>query len=228
MPRALLLGCLACGLASVSSASTSYAIFAFSPTGSQELILNGTTILTAITAGLYNSAGANNTLGSGISNYLAGVCGSSDACSGNNDNFHDYFVFDLSGVTGPITSAELSIGNASTNGYINPASSEVYTSWDVTTPVTTLVNQQFTQTGIYNDLGSGVLYASTTVTAASDGTQVLINLDAAALAAIQAAEGGDWAVGGAVNATVIPEPASFLLVGGGLLAFAGLRRHFRS
>ena len=95
----------------------------------------------------------------------------------------------------------------------------------VTTSIATLISAQSGQVGIYNDLGSGVQYASTVVTAASDGTQVLITLDAAALASLIAAEGGSWAVGGAVSASSsVPEPTSFGLLGAGLAGLAVLGR----
>jgi hypothetical protein len=204
---------LSCALltAAVSFGENSRAMFGYSPNGTQQLILNGTIILQASTAGWYDETGANNTNGPGISNYIAGICGSSDACDGNNYNQHDYFVFDLSGVTATITSAQLSIGNLNSTGYIDPNPRAVYSCWDVSTPIPELIASQSGRPGIFQDLGSGFWYANTVVSAASDGTQVVVNLNAAAIASIQAAEGGSWAVGGSM-----PPPPQTELGGAGL------------
>jgi len=62
------------------------------------------------------------------------------------------------------------------------------------------------------------------VTAAADGTQVLVTLDAAALASILGAEGGNWAVGGGVTASSVPEPTPLALLAAGLAGLAALGR----
>ncbi len=61
------------------------------------------------------------------------------------------------------------------------------------------------------------------VTAASDGTYVNMTLNGAALAAINAAAGGEFAIGGAVNSPV-PEPGTLALLGSAALAGAGFLR----
>jgi hypothetical protein len=164
MKRSLLLLLFACGTAPISFADLSNAIFAYSPSGSQELILNGTTILSATSSDSYDQTGNNLHSGGGVGNYIAGVCGSNDSCFGFNFNYHDFFVFDLANVVGPITSAQLSIGNPNPSGYISQASSLTYNSWDVSTSIATLIAAQSGQVGIFNDLGSGTQFGSTTVT----------------------------------------------------------------
>jgi len=214
----------ALGAASFCFAGTSQAIFAFSPSGSQQLILNGgDTVLDATNTGWYDQTGFSENAG----NYIAGVCGSSDACVGDNLDANDYFVFDLSDVSGAITSAELSIGNP-TSGYISPNPSETFNVWDVSTPISTLIASNTGQVGIYNDLGSGNLYGSTSVSLADDGNQVLVNLGAQALADIQAAEGNSFAVGGEVDPAGVPEPTSMLLLGAGLAALMTVGRRLRT
>src|SRR5258708_36001022 len=74
-------------------------IFGSSPFGSQQLILNGTTVVAASFTGWYNSSGSHNNLNH---NYIAGFCCSSD--------HRDFFVFTVPNL-GTITSATLSIGN---------------------------------------------------------------------------------------------------------------------
>jgi hypothetical protein len=218
----LLIGC-ALVASSIGLAGTSQAIFAFSPSGTQQLILNGGAIvLNATNTGWYDQTGAGNSAESALNNYIAGICGSSDGCSGDDLNYHDFFVFNLANLDNTITSAELSIGNDATDGYINPNPSETFDVWDVSTVITTLVAGSG-GVSAFNDLGSGTLYGSTSVNAGDDGTQVTITLDSAALAAINAAEGGNFAVGGAVVLGGVPEPTSMLLLATGLGVLATLR-----
>lgn len=108
-----------------------------------------------------------------IQTTLPDSCGSSDACFGNDLNEHDFFVFNLGDVTATITSAQLSIGNSANNGYISPNPTETYNVWDVSTAITTLIANQTGRVDIFNDLGSGTQYASRTVSAADNGTQVI-------------------------------------------------------
>jgi hypothetical protein len=80
--------------------------------------------------------------------------------------------------------------------------------------------------GIFTDLGSGTLYASRTVSGLDDGTQVLISLDPAAITALNATEGGQFAIGGTLSAaSPIPEPSTALLLA---TALAGLALAARS
>jgi hypothetical protein len=188
-------------------------VFGGSGTGSRQLILNGTITLDAVNSGWYDSFGdhtANN------ANYLAGTIGTSV--------FHDYFVFDLSNVTTPITSATLSISNPPT-GYADSNSSTstaIYDNWQVGTPIATLESDQSGATGIYTDLADGSLYGSTTVGYADNGPgsglQVNIVLSSLALSDLNASEGSQFAVGGSLTAAV-PEPSTWAMM---ILGFAGI------
>lgn len=212
---------------SVANAGTSSAIFAYTPgLGTPgTLVLNGSSVTASFT-GWYDQNG--NHLASNP-NYIAGICGSSDVCAGLDTNHHDFFVFSIP--TGTFTSAVLQIYNPGKavfdfqNGYICPCPSLNYSNWDVTTPIATLEASNSGMVGIYTVLGSGIQYGSVTVTAASDGTYVNVTLDAAALAAINAAAGGQLAIGGAVNASTAPEPGTITLLVSGLGAGLGMLRH---
>jgi hypothetical protein len=62
------------------------------------------------------------------------------------------------------------------------------------------------------------------VSAADNGTFVNITLNAAALAAINAAAGGQLAIGGSLGIAAVPEPGTFAPIGLGLLGVAAFRR----
>jgi len=190
----------------------------FTEYGNQQLILNGgATTLNATDTGWWSSTGVHY---SGNPDYIVGYCPS---CS--YDYFNDFFVFSLAGVDTPITSATLSIFNAD-NGYSSPLSSEIYQVGSVSTPIATLEAAGSGDTAVYNALASGTVWGTVTVNAATDGTQVTITLDAAAIEAINAAEGGSLAFGGTLMdppMSGVPEPATLLLTGAVLISLTLVR-----
>jgi hypothetical protein len=195
--------------ASSAGAVNSY-MFGFTPFGGvQDLILNGgATVIQSSVGGWIDDTGLGN---GGTGNYIVGNCAVS-GCNGTDGEYRDYLVFDLSGVSGPITSATLSLWNPSNGFNGDPAT---YTNWDVTTSLGELESGSL---AAYADLGSGIQYASTAVGLFDNGTQVGITLDGAAVAALNAAEGGSFVVGGALNGGTVPEPATWtmMLVGFGV------------
>ena len=181
-------------------------------------------------------------------------------CGGNpaaNSNFYtggysgerrSFFVFDLTGVTGPITTASIQL-QMPVNGYISNDPSETFAIFDYLLNPTGLLTSPITAGG-FADLGSGTQFGSVNLTPASQGTLVVINLNSAGITAITNALGVKFAVGGAVttlsgqtandeavfgfthhpatvqlvlngNLPATPVPPSVMLIGVGLVVLAG-------
>ena len=180
-------------------------------------------------------------------NYLSGKSGEPES--------RNFFVFDLSGVVGQITGAELRLFNPAAGFSSTAGPTETYTVFNVSTPISTL---RAGGTGIelvpvFDDLGSGVSYGSRVMSATDNAALVHINLNSAALDDLSSAT-GQFALGGAVTslspgftvqfvfgftgsptdtrqlilttAEPVPEPGSFFLFGLGI-AVALAPRAFR-
>ncbi len=121
-------------------------------------------------------------------NYIAGLLSGAE--------YRDYVVFDLAGLSGSVLDASLNLFNPV---YVSPDPSETFTLFDVSTPISELTATGFGQTGIFDDLGTGVVLGSREVSSADDGSVVSIPLNAAGRQAISAAGGGLVALGGAIT-----------------------------
>ena len=117
----------------------------------------------------------------------------------------DYFLFDLSSLRlapgDSIGSATLSVP---TWAVVTPGPSETVVFFELDTPRAILESDTaaFSPAGmaLFEDAGTGPAYGSQQYTAADTGTTRLISLNAAALAAINAAVGrGDFSLGGSVT-----------------------------
>jgi Zn-dependent metalloprotease/methionine-rich copper-binding protein CopC len=153
-------------------------------------IAGGTTMTTLSSsyAGWWDSTGYHS---SGNLNYVSGI-GSTGA------DHHDYFVFNLASVTQIITGAQLSISNP-TNGFTSNEANETLSFFDVSTTIADLIASGSGATAIFNDLGSGAIFGTKTVSSADNGQQVLIDFNADGVNAINAARGGNFAAGGALT-----------------------------
>lgn len=219
----LLVAASALSVSGLSFAGLSNATFAYSGgEPANYLQLNGSSQVIEFSRGWVDQTGVNNGGGSGA-NYIAGICGSSDSCTGNDSEYHNYFAFNFNNLfSGSVNSASLVLHQPGT-GYITPASTITYTLFDVGS------NPSLgSGVALYNDLGSGISYGTVVVDASSAGGLVTVNFNAAGLAALNAAVSSNtnFYVGGAVAA--VPEPATWALSAAGLLLLALRRRAAQS
>jgi hypothetical protein len=160
------------------------------------------------------------------------------------DDFRNFFVFDLSGVTQPIGSAKLAL---SLRAYGSDHDSETYELHDVTTSIATLRNGTGGVTP-HSDLGSGSVYGGREITPADAFTEVEIMLNSSAIAALNSNH-GLFAIGGSLTTldgianqetlfgatgssidisqlrlTFVPEPSTLFLLAIGATSLLGLRR----
>jgi hypothetical protein len=112
--------------------------------------------------------------------------------------YNSYFVFPLTGFTA--SSIQQLTLQLQLEMYSTADAQETFSVWDVTTPAAT-VEASGTNINIYNDLGSGVQYATGTAAAAQINTLLTIPLNA--MAALHASQklGQDFVVGLHVDTT---------------------------
>jgi hypothetical protein len=145
-----------------------------------------------------------------------------------------FFIFDLTSIPLPVTSARLRILQGITDSQ-DPI--ETVGFYEVTTPAAVLAAKNSIDPAPFADLGDGVLYATKDIVVGAPTTTVLnIDLNAQGVAAVNAARGGYFSVGvtlltrstqtdrneyvfsrgpsGIVNyldLTLVPEPSTALL-----------------
>jgi hypothetical protein len=118
--------------------------------------------------------------------------------------FRDFFVFDLSSLVGlEILKAQLSVYNP-LDGFASPNPAETYSVHQVITPVDVLEASHNTGTvqgkDVFQDLGNGVVFGSTSISTRDNGAQVTVDLlGTALLNALNGAIGRDFALGGTLT-----------------------------
>ncbi len=183
---------------------------------------------------------------SGVGNYACG-----DPVSATIAENRAFFVFDLGPNTNTITAATLRVFNPVGGFGSDQGPTEDLTIFDVSTPIASLI----AGTGgvaAFNDLGSGTAFATRTCSTADNNMIFDINLNAAAVAALNSSS-GQFAFGGAITTlasgfinqqeeifrfteggrvvelvlVTVPEPSSLLLSCIGLAAAAIRHRRRR-
>ena len=123
--------------------------------------------------------------------------------------FRNFFTFDLSSLTDIVVGATLEVVRYS---YFSPDASETLGLFDVTTDAATLNNNVGTNAAIFNDLGSGTSYGTFVVNSYSFSSTELLSfsLNSNALADINAAKGGFFSIGGALQSLTKGIPTEFI------------------
>ncbi len=147
--------------------------------------------------------------------------GSSD---GGTDQAHDFFVWDIGKLKGPITSASFTVLTLSTATVLDGSPNVLYSMYDVSTPFDELEATGTQRGDIWTDLGSGTFYGSQLYTDADSYTFKTITLDAAFIADLNAALANgqtEFAFGGRLDPVfdAVPEPATWMIM---LLGFCGV------
>lgn len=136
-----------------------------------------------------------------------------------------FFVFDLTGVSSPITAATLNLWNPNTDphpccqGYRSPSPNETFNLFDVSAPAANVTAGGTGLTSIFEDLGTGVQFGSYVASAADNGKVISIVLNAAGLSALNNAIGSVIAFGGALG--TLSGPGDQFLFGFTTTSFAG-------
>ena len=107
-----------------------------------------------------------------------------------------FFTFDLAGITERVTSATLRLSVHAANA---DPEGETLGIFDVSTDPVTLNNNTGVSESIFDDLGTGVQFASFDFTGDIRHTTIEISLNVAALTAINDARGDFFSVGGALT-----------------------------
>lgn len=141
----------------------------------------------ASNSGYYTSGGDHNLI---ETDYLTGRYGNAD--------YRSFVAFDLSGQSGTVQTVTLSLY---TPTVLTSDGLETLAIYDITTALSALLPNAFGAAGIatYNDLGSGTQFAIRDFTSVDNGTIVDIIFNASGIAAVQAALGGQFAVGAALT-----------------------------
>jgi hypothetical protein len=163
--------------------------------------------LAAVDSGFYVDSGDHVSLNTFVTAGFGGT-----GCGGSNQEFRNFFVFDLSAASGTIVGARLRI-QVPVGNYVSGNATEDLSLFEVSTAIATLTAGGTGLTAIYDDLADGTEYGARTLSVADEGTVIEIPFNNAGLAAINAALGGTWAVGGAVTTLASTPPTCELLWG---------------
>jgi hypothetical protein len=169
--------------------------------------------INATDTGAYQSNGSHT---AAAPNYITGQFGTEN---------RSFFVFDLTSVSAPITTATLNLYNPNTNphpccqGYSSPSATETFNLFDVNTSVANVTAGGTGLTSIFDDLGTGNLFGSYVASAKDNGKVISIALNAAGIGALNSALGSIITFGGALG--TLSGPGDQYLFGFTTTSFAG-------
>lgn len=198
-------------------------VFGFSEPSGSNVIVTDQGTMPVLVSGWYRQTGSDaGNHSSSNPNYIVGRNEIERAV------FNNFFVFDVSGLDGPISTATVQLATFGVNLSFDGSDPVTYSLFDVSTAMNELVADQSNRGDIWSDLGSGSLYGSRSYTGADENTTQSIVLSAAAIAAINdawQAEARNFAMGGTLSAAVTtPEPATAAVLGLGLAGLLAMRR----
>jgi hypothetical protein len=222
---------LVCALMAPGACAASTFIFGHTPVGAQKLILNGNMEIDAVKTGWVTDRGQSEGVATSIKNYFVGGC--DDSCGQTAYRLNDYFVFDLTPVQSPITSAVLSVGWSSDYDLSNTADA----SWNLH-DMSGIVDEAGSTWGMddaegkkfYSSIASGTSFGSWKVDRIQVGTQLNVALNSAAIQQINSSQRKSFGIGGTLSwrdiTAAIPEPSTWLMmiVGFALIGCALRRR----
>jgi len=164
-------------------------------------------LITAVNQGWYDETGFHDPTNP---NYFIGAFGGYPVT-------RDFFVFHLPTLAGPATAATLEIYNSAVDpfdpdskGYFSPDPFETVVLHDVTTPLSSLT-AGLGGVSAYNDLGTGTVFGSATLTNADNGKWIPFALNADFLAFLNTAP-TQFALGGMLS--TLGDPSSYEFVFG--------------
>lgn len=183
-------GQIALGGSTPLSSFTNAFLFGFSSINSNDVQLRLTygnsVTLDAAAKGWYDNNG-NHTASN--PNFIAGT---------SVNTFHDFFMYNLPVISGPLVNAELLVNCYSV---ANPAGYNPYSLYDVSTPIAILTNNATGAISTFADLGSGVTYGARDIFVSENSLETGIPLDDAFVSAVYSHSGGQIALGGADAST---------------------------
>lgn len=166
-----------------------------------KLTVNGTIeLMSGANQGWWSATEANQ---ASSTNYVVGQINDSESLTNN------FFVFDISDLTGPVTSAVLQLQFYNAFSSVG-AATILYSLFDVSTEIAVLNNNQGTNAAIYDDLGSGKRYGSFALsTGLAIGDVVVLTLNSDGLADLNAAiaaQADHFAIGGTLSFKPVVAP----------------------